>query len=117
MPAATAVSKRRLSSTTTTRWCAPSRGAGRPSSCAIDVNRTGPRSRASVPATGTLVALAAENPSVRSVVGALRRMAGARITGKRKDAAAQQITLEYPIEPRPRWGYERPPHPELEALV
>jgi len=43
-------------------------------------------------------------------------MAGPRIEGRRNDSG-QQITLEYPIDPRPRWGYDRPSHPELEALI
>jgi len=27
------------------------------------------------------------------------------------------ITLEYPLEPRPRWGYGQPLHPKLNALI
>ena len=54
--------------------------------------------------------------SVRSILGAVRRMAGARSEGERSDSR-QQITLEYPVDPRPRWGYDRPSHPELEALI
>src|SRR4051794_16272527 len=65
---------------------------------------------------GTLVALAAEHLSVRSIISAVRRRAGARIKGS-ATSAGQHITLEYPVEPSPRWGYDRPPHPELEALI
>ncbi|HEV3227105.1 MAG TPA: hypothetical protein VGZ52_09725, partial [Acidimicrobiales bacterium] len=28
----------------------------------------------------------------------------------------QVIELEYPVVARPRWGYDRPPHPELSQL-
>jgi hypothetical protein len=30
---------------------------------------------------------------------------------------AQTIELEYPVNPRPRWGYDHPPHPELARLI
>jgi hypothetical protein len=36
---------------------------------------------------------------------------------RRSNNSTQQITLEYAIDPRPRWGYDRPSHPELEALI
>src|SRR5579883_818012 len=32
-------------------------------------------------------------------------------------APAYPVILEYPITPQPRYGYGKPPHPELHALI
>jgi hypothetical protein len=32
-------------------------------------------------------------------------------------ATKQTLTLDYPVYPRPRWGYGHDPHPELDTLI
>jgi hypothetical protein len=48
-------------------------------------------------------------PSVRRLLDRVRRAT--------VPEPAQLVPLDHPVHPRPRWGYGRPAHPELEALV
>jgi hypothetical protein len=45
-----------------------------------------------------------------AALGTLPRETSAR-------AGTYKLTLDYPVNPRPRYGYGRPPHPQLNALI
>ena len=61
---------------------------------------------------------------VRRLAGRARRRLH-RLTGSapaapphpRPERARYAIQLEYEVDPRPRWGYDLPPHPELQRLI
>jgi hypothetical protein len=53
---------------------------------------------------------------LRAVAGAVRAARSA-LAGTPPAAPGQAIVLDHPVRPRPRWGYDRPPHPELDALI
>jgi Methyltransferase domain len=60
-------------------------------------------------------------PLVSGVLARLRRALAAfaetpRIL-EREPPPAQTIPVDYPVDPRPRWGYGRPSHPELSRIL
>ncbi len=51
---------------------------------------------------------------LRAIASELRRAAR---SDQSDQTTAQTITLDYPVRPEARWGYGRPPHPELALLI
>lgn len=73
-----------------------------------------------VPKDSTIAGMAAEQRhSPRSIIGAIdRRVRRSVATRLMPSEAAPRypIVLDYPVHPEPRFGYGKPPHPELYAL-
>jgi hypothetical protein len=57
---------------------------------------------------------------LRAAARALRAARGALGSSRRGEAvddAGQSIVLDHPVRPVSRWGYGRPPHPELDQVI